>query len=92
MREPGKTRLVALVAFLLVILSAGCSLVLMARHVTIIDRWLVAGAFLGGMFSMICMARMEYGEWMKGLPWWVRMKDGYRPPIKFPADEPTAKP
>jgi len=92
MREPGKTRLIALGGMIVFGLTVACVVALMLRLGSTIDRWLLLGVILGALYSVIILARIEYGEWLRGVPWWERMKDGYRPPIKLPTDDPNANP
>ena len=91
MREPLKTRLIGLWAVFLLI-SGGTSAVYLIRWFGtehLMQAGLVLVAYFGAMFGMLGMSRFEYGEWSKGVPWWERMKDGYRPPIQLAPDQPT---
>jgi hypothetical protein len=90
MREPWKTLWLlaaATACFITSIVGALYLIVQIKQRRDVIGALALAAACLGPLFGMIFFARVEYGEWMKGVPWWDRMKDGYRPPIKLPPND-----
>lgn len=91
MREPLKTRLIALCGLIIAVSSgaAACYVVATLGKPQWFLAILTAASFVGALLTGVFLSRIEYGEWAKGQPWWVRMEqDGYRPPIKLPTDDP----
>jgi hypothetical protein len=91
MQEPYKTRLIAALGIVCLAALGLCLHELLTRYDLTAQILGFSITVLSALVWLI-LARVEYGEWMKGVPWWTRMADGYRPPIKLPARPPKAAP
>lgn len=86
MREPLKTRLILLAGAGLIIAAGACILfAILQVGWNPLAIMAISAAPMFAFASVFFISRAEYGEWLKGEPWWERMrKDGYRPPFKVP--------
>ena len=77
MKEPLATRVVSGVAFALLVGALSGFVYLMlwlqsGHH--IIQMVVLAAVFIATKIAMLCLSRMEYGEWSQGVPWWERQR------------------